>query len=172
MISALWKIFFEICCLRLKPQDLPATGELLVICMLGYSVSSYFLVLTTQKPDIAILSALVDMCMLVFLTYIVLQFWRLPERWHQVTTALTGTGIIFNLIATPLSFLLAHMNKGDPLLLLVFLFVISLLVWNIAVMAHIMRHALNSSFGLGVLVALLYVWVSTFIISSFQTPVA
>ena len=171
MLITLWNLFFGICCFRLKPQDLPPAPELLLICLGAYATSSYFLAITSQTAVVSLLSALVDTAVLSLLTYIVLGFWRVPERWYQVTSALTGTGIIFNLMATPLSFLLATLPKGEPFLLLVFLLVIILLVWNIAVMAHIMRHALNASFSLGILVSIFYVWLITFMLSYLQPAV-
>ncbi len=115
--------------------------------------------LSTQSVDIAVVSGLIDAVLLASLCYLVLFFWRLPERWLQATTALFGTGIIFSIAAIPLTYGLANISNTNPLALLLLIFTISLLVWNIGVMAHIMRHALSSSFALGVLAALFYVWV-------------
>ena len=166
MIGTLWRFFFAICCFRKGPQDLPASREFLFLSLLGYGLGSFLLTLATQSADIAVASGLIDTALLATLCYIVLFFWRKPERWLQATTALYGTGIIFSIAAIPLSYWLARIGNDDPLVLLVFLFVISLLVWNIGVMAHIMRHALSSSFALGVLAALFYVWVITVTITS------
>jgi len=39
--------------------------------------------------------------------------------------------------------------------------VLCLVVWNVAVMAHILRHALSASFPMGVLLAMGYIWLIT-----------
>jgi hypothetical protein len=170
VLEIIWKSFFSICCFRSRPQDLPASRDLLVLTLLAYAFSSFLLSLATQAVELAALSGLLDAVLLASITHIVLTLWRLPERWLQTTTALVGTGIIFSLLALPFSWLLANSTDSDPLALLLFLFVISLLLWNIAVMAHIIRHALSSSFALAVLVALFYVWVITAVITSLFPP--
>jgi len=149
---------------------LPVSRELALLCLLGYAASSFLLTLATQSMQIAILSGLLDALLLVVISYALLLIWRLPQRWLQTTTALSGTGIIFSAAAIPLSYLLANISANNPLALLLFLFVISLLVWNIGVMAHIMRHALSSSFAMGVLVAMFYVWVITATINKLFPP--
>jgi hypothetical protein len=159
MLAALWRSFFAICCFRKAPQDLPVSRELLIMCLLVYAFSSFLLALLTQPPQIAMLSGLIETVLLAAITYGFLLIWRLPERWIQATIAIFGTGIIFSVGTIPLSYLFVYIGNKNPLALLLYIFVISLWVWNIGVMAHIMRHALSSSFALGVLVAVLYVWV-------------
>ncbi len=149
---------------------MPASRELAVLCLLGYAASSFLLALATQSTQVAILSGLLDALLLAAISYALLLIWRLPQRWLQTTTALSGTGIIFSVAAMPLSYLLANTGNNNPLALLLFLSVIFLLVWNIAVMAHIMRHALSSSFAMGVLVAMFYVWVITATINNLFPP--
>ncbi len=166
MLATLWRSFFAICCFKSGPQDIPVSRELLVMCLLVYALGSFLLALTTQPPQIAMLSGLIETTLLAAITYTFLLIWRLPERWIQTTIAISGTGIIFSIAGIPISYLLAYVGSEDPLALLLFLFVISLLVWNIGVMAHIMRHALSSSFALGVFAALIYVWVITATITS------
>jgi len=160
-MAALWRLFFDICCFRKGPQDVPASHELLILSLVAYAVGSFLLALTTQTVAVALFSGVIDMGMLAGLCYLLLVLWRYPDRWLQATTALSGTGLIFSIAAIPLSVLLAGMSRNDPMTLVIFLFVISLLVWNIGVIAHIMKHALSSSFALGVLAALFYIWVIT-----------
>ena len=54
-----------------------------------------------------------------------------------------------NLLAVP-----AVGQSGNPILSFL---VWVLIVWNIAVMAHILKHALTVSYSMGVLVALMYI---------------
>ena len=170
MLAILWKSYFSICCFKKGPQDLPVSRELLALSLTGYGFSSFLLALSTQNVDIAVLTGLIDAALLAGISQIVMACWRLSERWAQTAAALSGTGTIFSILALPFSYLLANSSNTDPWILYLFLFVISLLVWNIAVMAHIMRHALSSSFALGVLVDLFYVWVITATITSLFPP--
>jgi cellulose synthase/poly-beta-1,6-N-acetylglucosamine synthase-like glycosyltransferase len=170
VLSALWKSFFSICCFRSGPQDLPVSGELVFLSLLVYGLSSFVLALSSQPADIAVLSGLIDTVLLAGISYLLLSLWRQSERWLQTTLALSGTGVLFSIAALPFSYMFANSNETDPLVFLLFLFFISLLIWNITVMAHIMRHALSSSFALGVLVALFYVWMITSTITSLFPP--
>lgn len=166
VLASLWKSFFAICCFRNGPQDLPVSREFLVLCLLAYGLSGFLLTMVTQPIQIALLSGLIDTTLLVVISYIFLRLWRFPERVLQTSIALSGTGILFNVGAIPVFFLLGYIGNDTPLALLLFLFVMSLVVWNIGVMAHIMRHALSSSFAMGVLVALIYVLLINAVINS------
>jgi hypothetical protein len=170
VLITLWNSFFSICCLKKAPEDLPASIELLVLSFAAYSISSFLLALTSQPADVAALSGIIDAGLLAAITYFLLTLFRLPERWLQTTSALFGTGIIFSLLALPFSHMLASTTDTDPFFLAILLVIISLLLWNISVMAHIMRHALSSSFALGVFMALIYIWVITAAITTLFPP--
>jgi hypothetical protein len=170
MLVTLWNSFFSICCFKKAPEDLPASRELLVLSLAGYSIGSFLLAISSQSADVAALSGIIDAGLLATITYLLLTLFRLPERWLQTTSALFGTGIIFSLFALPFSHMLASTADTDPFFLVLLLVIISLLLWNISVMAHIMRHALSSSFALGVFMALIYVWVITAAITTMFPP--
>ena len=171
MLGTLWTLFFGICCFKLKLQDVPAATELLLLFLLAYAISSFFFAITLQTVNFALLSALVNTMVLSGFTYVIVYLWRFPRRWHQVTTALAGTGLIFNLMAIPPYVVLTSLPQGHSLLALLSLLVIILMVWNIAVMTHILKHALNASVAVGILVSLLYVLLNTYMISRIQPVV-
>ncbi len=172
MLRILWQSFFGICCFDKRPQDLPASRELWFVVVISYLTSSFFLTLLTQPLDTALISGIIDTTLLALLTFATLRLKGMSERWLQVTTALFGTGFLFSLAAIPLSYLLSSLPQESPLVFLVFLFVISLLLWNIGVMAHILKHALSSSMPLGVMLALTYVCVITTVVTSFFPEIA
>ena len=166
MLSTLWELFFSICCFSKGPEDVPMSREFLILSLFVYSLASFILALSGQPVEIALLSGLIDSFLLAVLCYFLLYSWRKPERWVQATTALTCTGVIFSVAAIPLFYLLAYIGQEEPVALWLFLLVAILLIWNVAVMAHIMRHALSSSFAVGVIAALFYIGVSTVSINS------
>ena len=89
------------------------------------------------------------------MTYLLLWMRLKPGRYQQTLTALAGGGTILALIAWPL--LLWQQQSGSSvasLLLWVFFF------WNLGVFGHIIRHALSTHFAVGVLLALLYMFIS------------
>lgn len=172
MLGILWQSFFAICCFDKKPQDLPASKELCLVTVVSYLTSSFFLTLLTQTVNTALLSAIIDTTLLALLTAATLGLKGLSQRWLQVSTALFGTGFLFSIAAIPLSYLLSALPQESPLVFLVFLFVISLLLWNIGVMAHILKHALSSSMVLAVMLALSYVCVITMTVTSLFPEIA
>ena len=56
--------------------------------------------------------------------------------------------------------MLLRLPEGDADAALPSLLIVVLMVWSIAVIAHILRHALSSSYAVGILLALLYAIVS------------
>ena len=96
-------------------------------------------------------------------------------RWTQTVTALAGTGIIISLIALPLYVIIgvggsdeinSSTGQAFGLLLLAIL-----ACWNITVMAHILRHALDVNFVLAIVFAITYIWI-IFSFTSALIPVA
>ncbi|NKB38295.1 MAG: hypothetical protein GKR93_14215 [Gammaproteobacteria bacterium] len=172
MLRILWQSFFAICCFEKKPQDLPASKELWFVTLLSYLTSSIILTLTTQAVETSLISGILDTTILATLTLATLRFKGVSERWLQVTSALYGTGFLFGIAAIPLSYLLSTLPQESPVVFLVFLFVISLMLWNIGVMAHILKHALSSTMLLGVMLALSYVCVITMIVTSLFPEIA
>lgn len=151
--------FYEICLLKKRPQDLPVSGVFFCLCAATYAISSLLLTLTYQDLRSSLLAAFMDAGLTILITCLILFVIRRPERILQTGTALLGTGTIFSLLAMPVYSLLALpvlAQSGSPVLSFL---VWVLIIWNIAVMAHILRHALTVSYPMAVLLALVYVIV-------------
>jgi hypothetical protein len=164
----LFRSFFDICLFNKTPQDIPASSQLLALCMLTYIASSIVLTLTFQDAGNAGLSGLIDLCLVLLITYILLSIKRLSERWLQTSTALLGVGTIFGLFAMPFYLALSIEGIDGNNNFVLSMGVFSLIIWNIAVMAHILRHALNILYAGGIIISLMYV----FIISSSIVAIA
>lgn len=162
-MAVLFKLFWDICLLRKGPQDLPASQELLKLCLIAYAGSgllNLWLGLGDTGHGTALLLTIVDVGLLMGLCHAVLQLMGLLERYVQTLTALTGTGTLLQLIVMPLGLwyqreLAANGATDMPALLWLLL-----LVWSVAITAHILRHALSVSFGAGMLYALGYLMIS------------
>ncbi len=141
-MTALLTLFFNLCLLRAKPQDLPASGLLLG----AYFLTGLMIALTEQSVGYSLLAALADSAVLALLTHTVLLLRKRPGRLPQTLAALAGTGAVIQLIAWPL--------LASPVLL------IPLLIWSLTINAHILRHALEISLGLAILISLGFLLMS------------
>jgi hypothetical protein len=138
--------FFDICRLRLRPQDLPASSVLLSLTLLLYLVVTGILSLMQFPVKEAMLLSLVEIGLLVVLTSSLLYITHYAARMTQTITALAGTNSLLGIFAFPLVLWIDFYN-GDvtlPVLLL-----LGLIVWNLVIHAHILRHALGVSFFIG-----------------------
>lgn len=159
-VFVLIRAFFELCRLRLRPQDLPASAELLIVAIAAYGLSSAGLTLISQSVPVSLMAGAVDSLMLLGLTYGVLLLRRVPGRWLQTSIAMAGTGALLTMLAMPLYAWLAHAGgaQGGGLSPAVSLLILVIIVWNVVVMGHILRHALSFPLPGGILVSMGYVW--------------
>ena len=133
--------------------------QLLRFSIFCYStVSMLVMVLSYGFPD-GMRVALLELAMLAVFVVLLLYLLGKPARIRQTLSALTGAGTLLGLPAL-LLVIAAPEQEASPLSMAWLM----LLVWNLLVTAHIMRHALSSSLAIGLAVALLYILVSTQVI--------
>lgn len=154
----LFTAFLEVCLLRRRPQDLPHSLFLLKLTLAAYAAANIGLAAINLAPGPAVAAGVLDTVLLVAVTMVLLQLRRLPRRLPQTLTALAGSGALLNLLAAPVMLWLAALpepaREGLPALL-----ILGLVVWSLAVMAHILRHALDIPFFGGLLLAIAYFWL-------------
>lgn len=160
------RVWFDICLLRRGPQDLPASGF-----FLGLSLGCYALVaLLVASPSFGLLDAarlaVVDTVMLAGFVVMLLYLQSKTERINQALSALAGSGCLMGLFALPLVLLVDPDQPADQVPALLGGFWLLLLLWNLFVMAHIMRHALSISFAIGLAAVVLYALVSMQIVAT------
>ena len=93
------------------------------------------------------------------LNYTILTLRGRSRRWLQTTTAMAGTGVLFTVAVIPVFLGMGLAGPEAPVQSGLYLVTLVLLVWNVAVQAQILRHALDTSFGKAVLGAIAYVWL-------------
>ena len=166
-MAALFNLFLDLCLLRKGPQDVPASMLLLKLCLLAYGLIGLIVLLLSTPIPVALLQALLDIVLLSGLLYVGLTLYHHPERFEQTLTALAGSGALIALLAFPLMAWLMNEERGGDIAL-PSLLLLALLVWSIAIMAHILRHAFAVSlwsgawyaFGYTVLSWTLTGWIS------------
>jgi len=165
VIQVMLNAFLDICLFRKNPQDLPKSNVLLCLSVAGYMLASTLLALLSEQLTDATMAGIIEAMLVMLFTYGLLQIRNKTERWSQTVTALSGAGIIISLIAFPLYYLSTTDNQEGISQSIGLLLLIVLIIWNIAIMAHIFRHALQTTIGFGIAIAVSYIWI----ISSFIT---
>lgn len=160
VMQRLISLFVDICLLRSGPQDLPTSTVLLILALLANAAAGVLMLQVSTPPGTSVLIVLFDTVLMVAFVSIVLQLRGHPERRVQTITALGGTGMLFSLMNWPVTGWWyrakeAGAETGVPLLALMVL-----LVWNIIVIGHILRHALDVSLPSGIGISLIYVLIA------------
>lgn len=162
-MSRLLRRYFDICLLRAGPQDLPASPFLL-----GLSLAAYFVVgviISLQNLDVLAAASLVivDTALLAALLFALLWVRQFSNRYLQTLTALLGAGVILELVAWPVLAWQQQAIAGDTIttgLMVASLLLWIWLFWNLMVIGHILRHALSTLLPIGVVLGLLYMFIS------------
>lgn len=168
MLTALYtllKAFFNVCLLRKAPQDLPKSSVLLTLCLILYAILDVILTLQTRIFTDALLVSLMDVGFLMTVTYLILRQHRHPERWNQTMTAMFGSGLILGIFIFPVVYIGVQNQVQSWLQQIILVLFLVMVIWNIAVLAHILRHAISASMGIGVMIAILYIWMSSLLIT-------
>lgn len=161
---AILNAFWKICLLRLGPQDLPTSNVLLALSLIVYGLSSIVVGLMSLTPMQALASGMVDVLIVSGLTFLLLWVRDLGARYIQTLTALAGSGAILAVFAAPV--LWWQVQQPDVVPLASTMLMMGLLTWNLVVVGHVLRHALTTKLFIGILIALVYLYVAISIISS------
>lgn len=151
---ALLRLYVDIALWRRGPQDLPAAPLLLPLTVLGYFlvyVAAEWLVgammggSAAQRTGIPLLAF--DVLYVALWYWLLLRLFRRVERYGQTAAAMFGCAA---LLTPPLALAAQLVMLSDArsmawLLPVAQLAFIALLVWSVMVSAHILRHALERS---------------------------
>ncbi|MBA1146849.1 hypothetical protein H0Z60_07220 [Ectothiorhodospiraceae bacterium WFHF3C12] len=143
-----------ICLFQNGPQDLPASWNLLIVALAVDIALGYPAAMAYSPGDYAGLQILVATAVTAVFVYGAVNAIGQGRRFVQTATAVFGTDAIITLMALPIALTMAPgprtaVTLGD-------LGLLAMGVWNIAILGHILRHALSVTLGIGVMVALGY----------------
>lgn len=156
-MRALFRAVLSIALLQSGPQVLPTSTVLLVLALAAHFGTGVLLGLFSLSLPMALLSALAGTLIVVALVHGLLLLHRRRARVTQTLTALAACEVLIGLLALPLTAL--YYTSGG-MAELASLLSLLMLGWNVAVAAHIFRHALSVSMGMGVLFAIGYIIVA------------
>ena len=157
------RTFFYVCLLKYRPQDVPASRELLALSVGVYFLLDLLLAKLDENIANALPAALVDTVFLLAFTLLLLLLRRTPGRWTQTVTAMAGTGIVFGLLLMPGVIILSGSGPMTVIQQLLSILLYLVLIWYVVVLAHIFRHAMSSSFALGIFISMIYLLLGVFI---------
>ncbi len=146
-LATLAKAFWGVCTLRLAPQDIPHSTALLCVTSGANLLLSTVINQLNLSFGSSVLVALLEIVVLFGLTIALLFSFSRTQRAVQTLTALMGAGALIG--ALVLALLLLFPALPQPARLAIFM-------WNLLIMAHILRHALETRFIVGFFIAMGY----------------
>lgn len=152
--------------LRRGPQDLPYSQSLLALliaAMLALTAA-----LAAELADISVARTAFSMLLQLALVAAALRMGEKSERFVQTATALLSASIVLTLLAIPVLFGTDGVWALDPGTLsraqrVAVMGALVFQVWDIAITAHILRHALDLKLRFGVLIAVVFLFVDQFV---------
>lgn len=166
------RVFWDILLIRRGPRDAPASGASL--CLLGalYLLSSVLVARADVGSEQAFVIGLVDLAVTTTVFALVLAIRGRDHRVVQTLCAVFGTGILFSIPNLALVELFKATSSGDAVRGLLSLGYYALLAWQVFVMGHILRSAIDVQLWTGVTIAMSYAIVSILIAQYWAPPVA
>ncbi len=165
-MTALIAYFWRLCRLQTAPQELPASWTLLALLLMLHVGVGWLLEHVAGAADSALLLAAASTAVMVVLINLLLAGAGHPRRAHQTLSALAGSQVLIGGVAWLLHFLLDGAVEGGLLIPQLLL-----MAWSFVVTAHILRHALSTSLGWGMVATLGYLFVSLALLGPlYQSP--
>jgi len=138
------RCILDIALLRRGPQDLPYSWDLTLVAMVASVATTVAADLIQPLPGATAVHVIVTLLYTWAFFYGVLQMRGLEARLMQTMAAVFGTDAIITLVALPLLHAMTATPRAPAIGLLAVLLIYG---WNIAVVAHILRHALSTGRG-------------------------
>lgn len=152
-VRALLDLFVDMCLLRAKPQDLPASTSLLWLVLIVNIAAIFLAALAWLSAGAALLLALLSP-FATALMLVALLVWRGGlNRFYQGLAAIFGTGAILQLVDWPLALWAARVGTESPDIVVPAMLDLILFIWSLVVLGHILRHTLNLRFVQGLAIA-------------------
>jgi hypothetical protein len=170
-MTRLITIWLDICLLRAGPQDLPASNVLLALALSAYALVALGVSLMSASLPAALGITAIDVLLMAAFASLLLRWTNKVARLNQTLTALGGTGALLGLLAWPLISMILRSQGQEEAPDLPVLLWLGLLIWNLAVVAHIVRHALSTTFLTGMGLSIVYALITYTVINSLYPPV-
>ncbi|MEO7323389.1 MAG: hypothetical protein ABIW82_01020 [Dokdonella sp.] len=155
------RIVLDLCRLRGDPQDFPYSPNLLALLVGAGTALDTLVGGVLGEADNTLVRSLLSTLLVLAFCWVALAMRGLRNRYMQTACALLACSVALSLLQLPIALLagpppttVADMSALQAMLGWITL---ALLLWQVSVNAHIMRHALDASFGLAF--ALVFSWL-------------
>ena len=155
--------FVEIALFRKAPQDLPESRLLLGLALGAHAALGMALYAMRKDPLTALIAGATGTLLLVALTLSLLFAIGLAPRTVRTLTALSGIDVVIGVVGLPVTAWLNAATGASPIDGVASLAFVVLLIWNLAVAGHVLRHALSVPLPMGVVLALIIFVVSVIV---------
>lgn len=154
---AIVHFFLELCLLRRKPQDLPASAALLAMVLSAGLLGGVLLSVTAGAAlwEGAGQTAL-DFLLMLGALHVALKITGKLPRFVQTATALVGADTLIGLLALLPVGLASPTIEDSPRLLMAGLMFMALVAWSVLITAHILRHAFDIKLMQGAMIAVAF----------------
>ena len=133
--------FVLMCLFRSSPSNLPYNFGCIVPTLLAYVVVAELLLGDQRNLFSIMIQVLIEVLILVAISFIILKFVNRSERLLQTLSALIGVNLIISLVSLPIMQLLPETGQGEQIDPLVLQINLMLLIWNLAVISLIFKRA-------------------------------
>lgn len=162
--------FADLLRLRAGPQDMPASTAVLVGAIAANAIASMLVIQRVYTPELAALRVAVDLALQLAFVAGALRITGHPGRLRQTYAALCGAGAFLVLLAWPLLSILMERPDGDDLAGVASLLLLGLYGWAALIIGHVLRHALDTTLGRGVLLGVAYVLTASLLADALVPP--
>jgi hypothetical protein len=175
-MSALIRLFWDICTFKRGPQDIPYSSALFALLLIINFVYNFSTLLipdnkgATHSPGEIIAYLLVDAIVSIGIVLLILWTHHRFARSLQTLTALSAADLIIGIADLPFLILASTAGNQVNLIFVFYLGFMVLLIWQLAVYTHILRHALSGGVFQGGGYALL-LFVLSLLVHSQMLPV-
>lgn len=156
-IKTLCKNTFDVCLLRKGPEDFPASQNLLLWLVVVSFLATWLALLAVKGVFRGGVDAVINVAVPLIFTRSLLIIIKKRERFIQSALALLSTNLLISLLG--LAFLLILQMLGAVMGGFVTPFysvgVSLVFTWILLVQGHIFRQAMDKSFWIGILIAIL-----------------
>lgn len=156
-LSRLVETVTGLCRFRGGPQDLPYSSGLLIGLLLAAVALDYASGNLLGFDETLLARSLLSISLLLALCWTALSIRGMGNRYVQTATALVSCSMAFSLLILPLAWFFGSPEGAEAILtpaqVMVAWLGLGVLIWKIAVDAHIVRQAIDAPFWLGLLIA-------------------
>jgi len=163
-------LYFKLTFFKISPDSLPYSVSCILKALLVYCSINLFLLSTHSSPFDVITQIAIELSLLASILKVGLKITKKPERFLQAFSAIVGIGMVISIISVPIFYLfIPSFLQGQDINQTVINITVLLLMWNLAVISHVLKRSFDISTLLSAVIAFNYLIVFEIIIISLST---